>query len=221
MTVVTNKQTKMIYVYCITDNRLYLDSNGVARLAYKIGKAHDAAGRTHALRSRETFIDERFTCVFLIKSENNALEPQFHRQFQEHRVSNMREWFIAPIEHVIGYADEVCSDTGSVFVDYANYIESEKNPKNMVESIKNGSALDREIVFTNKAFQTQTREHIKQRIGMIRNEIALHILRYNHKFTVKDLLNLDLSTLNGKGEMKPYKKRDLYYDIEHLYLEIV
>ena len=207
----------MIYVYCITDNRLYLDSNGVARLAYKIGKADDAAGRTHELRSRETFIDERFTCVFLIKSENNALEPQFHRQFQQHRVSNMREWFIAPIEHVIGYADEVCSDTGSVFVDYANYIESEKNPKNMVESIKNGSALDREIVFTNKAFQTQTRQHIKERIGMIEKEI----LHCNDKLTVRDLLNLNLTALNGKGEMKPYKKGDLYYDIEHLYLEIV
>ena len=211
----------MCYMYCITDNRLYLDSNGVARLAYKIGKADDAAGRTLDLRSQETFIDEKFTCMFLIKSKNNSLEPQFHEQFKAYRVSNMREWFIAPIESVICYADEVCSYTGSVFIDYAKYIESTKNPKNMIKSIKNKAGLDKMIVSTNKPFQNHTREHIKERIEMIRKEIEKNNSQFDKKLTVRDLLNLNLTIKDGKGVMKNYKKSDLYYDIEHLYLKIV
>jgi len=208
-------------VYCITDNRLYLDSNGTPCLAYKIGKADDAAGRTLNLRSKETFIDEKFKCIFLIKSENNSLESQFHEQFKVYRVSNMREWFIAPIESVMCYAKEVCSYTGSVFIDYAKYIESADNPKNMSDLIKYGAGLDMMIVSTNKPFQSHTREHTKERIEMIRKKIEKHNSQFDNKLTGRDLLNLKLTIKDGKGEMKNYNKSDLCYDIESSYFNIV
>ena len=211
----------MFHVYCITDNRFYCDGNGIPKVAYKIGKAEDPVGRTRDLRKQETFLDERFRCEFVIKSEVTELEPMFHKQFSKYRVSHLREWFIAPLESIIEYANELCKENGNVLLDYGDLCVSDTSAENMVKLIKDKLANKHIIVSTNKPFKTNTRGYIQKRVEKIREIIANYKSQRHRNICVEEFLSMKVTCQNEKGDETIYKKQDFFYDIKGLYFKIV
>ena len=206
----------MGFVYCISDGRAYLDSNGIFKLTFKIGEAgDDVIGRIDKLRSQETFIDDRFTCHFIIEtSDAFKLENMFHTHFKEDRVSGFRELFYAPLDSIKRYAREVCGDENdNVFVDYENLRDSANNPKNMANNLTDENGLIRK----NTQFKGNTRGHLKERIDIITNIIESYQSEHGRAITVKELLNLKINIPTSKDKSRIYNRGDLRYDIKHSY----
>lgn len=211
----------MFHTYCITDGRAYCDEDGVYKRAYKIGKAQDPVERTRNLRKQETFLDEKFKCEFVIKSNVTELEPMFHRKFSKYRVSGLREWFIAPLEKIIEYANELCEDDGNVILDYEALCVSDSSPNNMVKLIQNKLANTHIVLATDKTSKKHTKDYIHNRLIKIGEILANYKAQHGRDITVQEFQNMKITFHDKEGAEIIYKNSDFYYDIRCLYFQIV